>query len=261
MTPRTSRRPARPVSRSPLTVAGLAALAVVLAACGSSGTTAGSSGTSGSQGSGSGGQSDAALARSELLPATSYPGGWKAQGASSENTSASFFGGMAQGDLNQLTSCLGVSASSIDTSPVEAASPEYDDPSSNVTVANTVEVYPTTAKAAADVLAAGDPKAASCGQQLITSNLTQQIAKSVGNGASVGQVTVASATVPRFGDNDAALAITVPITEQGVSVQVVVEFVVVQKGRSESVLMFTNTGAPAPANVVNRLVSAAAARL
>lgn len=258
-------------STSPRRAAGRLALAlaaaggVALGACSSSSSGTGSStttsapaaGATTAAGSATTGAGDAALARRELLPASAFPSGWKGQGSGSANTQANFYGGLSRSDLAQVTGCLGVSESGIDTSPAEATDQEYDDPGSNVTVAESVEVYPTEAQAVTDVTGAANPKTPQCLVALAGSKLQQSLPP----GATAGQVGAQEATAPPYGTHHAEVVMTVPFTYQGVSATLYIETVVAQQGRSEVVLQFTNTGGTAPATVVDSLTQAAVNKL
>ncbi len=251
------------------------ALGVILAACGSSSATASHTttststpaSTSTSTGSGTSATTtapagaDTALAAGELLPASAYPAGWKGQGSSTKTTGASFFAGISSSQLTQITSCLGIPTTNIDSTPAEAADQEYDDPNSNVTVTDTVDVFPTTADALTDVAASSNPKTPNCFVQLEGSALSQGIAQRLGQGTKVGQVAVTDRQIPSYGDHDSDVVISIPFTDNGVSGTEYLEFVVVQKGRSESNFQFSNTGSPTPSTVVDQLAQAAANKM
>jgi len=205
--------------------------------------------------------SAATLAADELLPASVFPTGWKGQGASSKNTDASFFGDTSGAEEQQITTCIGIPTTNIVTNPAEAADQEYDDPNSNVTVTDTVDVFPTTLDAATDAGAASNTKTPGCLVQLEGSTLSQGIAKSLGQGATVGQVAAVDRSIPLYGDHDADVVISFPFTYQGVSGTEYLENVVIQEGRSESNLQFSNTGSEVPIGIVDQLAQAAAKRL
>jgi hypothetical protein len=200
---------------------------------------------------------DVALAQRQLLPPSAFPTGWKGQGPSSENSGASFFGGATSGEVAEMVSCLGISATDVDPNPAEAGEQEYDDPNSNVTVTNTVDVFPTVAQATKDVEAAQNTKAPSCLVQVATSLLKKGVPK----GAVVGKIDAERVSIPSYGQRDVDLVIHFPFTYQGVSATLYIEEVLVQEGRSESNLQFINTGGPAPVSVVDQLTTAAAGHL
>jgi len=237
---------------------GLCLVAAVLAACGSTKTGAPSaSSTTTTTAAPSTKAGDAALAAEELLPASAFPAGWKGQGAASKNSGASFFGGSSSADVNQIVSCLGMSSAHVDANPVEDAGQEYDDPNSDLTVTDTVDVFPSTIDAVTDVEAGANPKTPTCLVQLEG----PQITKALPQGSTAGQLSAEDASLPSDGSHHAALLIHFPFTYQGVSATLYLEFVVVQKDRSESNLAFDDADSPPPASVVNALALAAANRL
>ncbi|HML01595.1 MAG TPA: hypothetical protein VK428_15525 [Acidimicrobiales bacterium] len=225
-----------------------AALALALCAC-SGASTSGTSTTTTSA-------SDVSLAQAELLPASAFPSGWQSQGTSSENTQASVFGGLSQSKVQAITRCLGISSAQVDSTPAEAADPEYDDPNSSATVTDTVDVFPSAALSRFDTSAAANPKMPSCLVQIAPS-FESKVPKSV----HLGTVSANRDDIPLYGDEDAALDVTIPFTDQGVSGTLYLVIVVVEKGRSESNLVFTDVqGAPDP-SLVDGLSSAAATAL
>ena len=200
--------------------------------------------------------SDVALANAELLPASAYPAGWQNQGPSSTNTQASFFGGAPPSGVATMAHCLGIDASTVDPNPAEAAAPEYDDPNSNVTVTESVEVYPTAAAAAADVHATASPKAPAC----MTSIIGNRMSKLSQQGMTIGKPTITSVSIPAFGASDGAVMVTFPFSYQGVSGTMYMESIAIQTGRSEAVLQFSDSQQP-PSATVDQLATAAAANL
>lgn len=196
---------------------------------------------------------DVALARSELLGPSGFPSGWQSQGPGSENTSASFFGGMAQADVQAITTCLGISSAQVDTSPAEAADPRYSDPNSAAAVNDTVDVFPTVSTARFEVAATANPKLASCFVQL-----APRFEGEAPKGVHFGTMSAHKAVIRHLGDEDAAMAASVPITYQGHSTTLYVEVVMVQKGRSESNLLFTGENAPPDPAVVDQVATGAA---
>lgn len=232
-----------------LAAAALATSALALSACsggsgGAAGTTASSSTTS---------AADVSLAQSELLPPSAFPAGWQSQGAGSQNAGASVFGGVSSSEVRTITQCLGISSAQVDTSPAEAGDPQYDSPGSSATVSDTVDVFPSAAAARFDVSAAANPKLPTCFVQIAPS-FEAKAPKSVHFGA----LSARDYSVPAVGDKDAGVALSVGFTSQGVSGTLHAVIVVVQKGRSESNLMFTDLQATPDVTIVDGLASAAA---
>jgi len=248
--------PSTPAVRRLLPAGALVVAGLVLGACSSGGPGTGSPAASGpaSLGPTTTTAADVSLARSELVPASEFPTGWQGQGSGSENTGASFFGGATAGEVGQIASCLGISTAHVDTKPAEAAEQQYDDPSSNLTVADTVEVFPSVVEAQTDVGAAASPKAPTCVAQIAGARAK----KSLPNGMTIGTISAAAVPIPPYGDRDAAVAIHFPFTYQGASGTLYLEFVVVQKGRSESNLQFTNISGAPPSSIVDPLAQDAA---
>ncbi|HTT87302.1 MAG TPA: hypothetical protein VMF60_08040, partial [Acidimicrobiales bacterium] len=185
-------------------------LAVVLGACSTNGTSATGSTTTTST---SASAADLALAQRELLPASAFPTGWKGQGSGSTNSDASFFGGASAGQIAQLLRCLGVSSTDVDPHPSEAGDQEYDDPDSNVTVTDTVDVFPTVAQATKDVESAANPKTPACVVQVERS----QLEKATPAGAVLGTLRARRASLPSDGEHHAAVVVYFPFRYEGVS--------------------------------------------
>lgn len=162
---------------------------------------------------------------------------------------------MTRSQVQAVTQCLGISSTQVDQSPAEAADPEYDDPDSSSTVAETVDVFPSASAAQFDVSAAANPKLPTCFVQL-----APRFESTAPRGMTFGTLSASRADVPSLGDKDAALAASVPFTYQGVSGTLSMETVVVVRDRSESNLLFTATTTP-DSTQVSELSTAAAAAL
>jgi len=184
---------------------------------------------------------DTTLAQSEALPASAYPTGFTAQGPSSVNASGGFYGGYTDAQVRALASCLGAPTTNIDTNPSESAGQKYEDQNSDG-ISENVEVYPTAAAAVADVTALANPKAPSCWLRS-NSDLGTGIAKGIGNGATAGTVTANALSVPALGDHAAGVQMVVPLTIQGSPATFYVDFVGIQKGRSEAILVSVGSAA------------------
>jgi len=202
-----------------------------------------------------------ALARSELLAVTAYPHGWTGQGSGTDSTQASTFGGSDTTMLAQITRCLGIPAAAVDTHPVEAAAQAYADSNSNAVMTDTVEVFPTTQFAAADVEALNNPKMPTCLEHLFALALSDSLSSWLGPNAAVGQVTVSKHAIPDYGAHTGDLVVAGSFTQEGVSGTDYLDIVEVQRGRSESVLMFDNTGSRVSARIIDQLTRSAADRL
>ena len=202
---------------------------------------------------------DATLARSEALPASAYPGGYTAQGASSTNPSGGFFGGYTDAQVHTLAACIGTSTTNVDSNPAEYAGQKYMS-QDGASIIENVEVYPTTQEALADVTAMANPRAGECWLHL-NSDVGSSIASGIGNGATAGTATANAIDLPGIGDHAAGVQAVIPLTVQGAPVTAYIDFVAIQKGRSEAVLIMTAGGGGSGAQDLTGLEQAAAAHL
>ena len=160
--------------------------------------------------------------------------------------------------MRALAACIGVPTTNVDTNPAETAGQRYQDQSiDNIT--ENVEVYPTASDAVADVTALSNPKAPSCWLRF-NSDLGAGIAKGIGNGATVGTTTTNALAVPTVGGHSAGVQMVVPLTIHGSPLTIYIDFVAIEKGRSEAILMFVG-GAASDAQRFATLKQAAAAHL
>jgi hypothetical protein len=214
-------------------------------------------------------ESDGSLARQELLPAASYPTGWQPVPGTAV-AGMSYYAGQDSAFVTQLAHCLGVASLPVDPNPAEAAGRGYFDPhllfqtstfASGVT--DTVEVYPTEADAVADVEAAANPRAELCQFVLWGSGLQSWLNAVVGlgPGTRTGQPIVLERHLPRVGDHIVDDAFKVPYAYKGSNGVAYNDIVFVQKGRSESVLWFSNVRQPTALSTLANMASAAASRL
>ena len=202
-----------------------------------------------------------ALARTELLLNSSYPRGWQGQGSGSSSTQASTFAGFDTTTLAQLTQCMGIATTNISTHPAEAAAQEWGDNNSNAAMTDTVDVFPTAASAAVDVEAWGSPKTPTCLEQQFGSSLSGVLNGWLGRGAVFGRGVAAEQSIPNYGDHTSDLTFSAPVSLYGLSGTDYLDVVEVQKGRSESILMFDNTGTRVSTRIIDQLTRTAAARM
>jgi hypothetical protein len=142
-------------------------------------------------------------------------------------------------------------SSGVDTNPVEYADQEYADPTGLLSANDTVDVFPTTAAAEADVQAAASPRAPRCVLSVESSGIAQGFAS--GTTAAVGVVRVDSVTVPAAGNQATGMRIDIPFTTNGTSSTSYETFIEVRKGRSVSVLVLSGTGSPPSAQLIAQM--------
>ena len=169
----------------------------------------------------------------------------------------SLFGGANQSVLTRLATCIGIPSTNIDTSPVEAASEQYQTSRSWFTVNDNVEVFPTKSDAVVDAKATANRKTPNCLVKIERATLSQRITQALGPGSKVGHMRATHGLVTGYGDHSADVRIIVPVTYQGGDHTFYFENVVVQKGRSETILRFTSMDAPPPIPTVNAFARSA----
>ncbi len=195
-----------------------------------------------------------ALATSELLPRSAYPAGWQGQGTELANDDASYFAQATPQEVVQLETCLHMRTAPVDGNPTEAADQPYDARSAPLSASDTLDVFSSTAAAAADAVASGKPNAVAC---------LFQVWPDGGNrfpGYTAGEITSRVRHIPPLGahDSDVEVRYHYPVNSKDVFYD---DYVTVQRGPSEANLVISNIDAPPPAGLVVGLAQAAAKQL
>jgi hypothetical protein len=210
----------------------------------------------------SGPSGDAALAQRELVPASAYPRGFTGQGSGSEFHQASYFSGFAGRDTGPVLTCLGLSGTHVDTNPAEAANQEYD--RGRLTINNTTDVFPSRADAIKDASASAAAGSLHC---LFRYLGNQDWGPGLGSGERdrppkpLGVSAIGAVAGAGSGGHDSLERWSVRYTYQGKSGIEYVDWVTVQRGRSESTLEITQLGSPIPSAIVQDMVPAVERRL
>lgn len=216
---------------------------------------------------------DASLARHELILRTAYPAGGTGGGRGSQNTQASFFGGLDAATASQLATCLGVGPADIDRSPAEAADQNYTSADATWQISDTVDVFPTTAGARADLEAAASPNVGPCVLRFVDSpqgpgllqgpELQKAVAQAFGARAKAGTTTITQRRlIADDGSHDIDVESSFPIVGGGTNTVFHSDQVLVQRGRSESNILIMEVASHPPAiALVNRLAQAAAKQM
>ncbi len=193
------------------------------------------------------------LAQSEVLPGSAYPHGWTGQGQELENDYANYFSYYMPPEAVRLVAvCLHMSAAHVQTDPVEAASQQYGSPTKPISATDTVDVFSSTAAAAADAVASGRRNAVTCQMQDWSGNFRYA-------DDTATNLTSLERKIPPLGDHDSDIEVRDPDPHSG---DVFFDdYITVQQGSSESNLVVSTDGAPPPAGLVDRLATAAAWRL
>ncbi|GEM_PF-4020878 len=250
--------------RSLVAVGALLGATSALGACGTTHSSSTSSGAS------SGSSSDPAQgtvvlsarerakAKQSLIELSDFPAGWSASGKISEGDGSS---SLSTSEAGQLTSCLKVPRSDIDTKAPHWSSPKFSDPSNAATVEDDLSLYPSASAAAAEYSTFADPSTPQCLLGLLGADIKQQIAGQLQPGQSVGQMSASVRPFPTYGDLSSDIELVVPIVEGTLEAPVYIDLIEVLEGHAESTLTASNPGTPLPSAIADQLAQAAATRM
>jgi hypothetical protein len=206
-------------------------------------------------GAGASAASSRAQAKKLLLTLSDMPKGWKKEKGSGGGGSSNFPG------ASQLASCIGVPASLITSNPPEADSPYYENKSGSLEVQDSVSVFPSAKTATADFNALANAKTPACMTTLMNGSFKAQILASAGKGATLGTITVTRADPANFASGTTGMVMSLPITEQGVSLTAVITAVYYVKGKFGQQIDFNSYGPAFPTSLAKSLTTTALHRL
>jgi len=186
-----------------------------------------------------------------LLRLSDLPAGWTS--SPSANGGSNNFPGAAQ-----LASCIGVPSKLIESNPPQVKGPDFHSKDQILEVDDNVSVFPSTRYATAEYGAISNAKTAGCMATLMNGPFKAQIGASAGNGTSVGTITLTRAGSPR---GTTAYDVGVPVTTQGVVVQLSLVITYFIRGRYGQNITLYGYGTPFPAALEQHLLSVARARL
>jgi hypothetical protein len=202
---------------------------------------------------------DAAVAHGELLSVSALPPGWVDTGISGFPQS-SFFEGLSLSGVTQLAGCLGVNPASVATDPVGAQSQTFSDPTGSSSVLDAVELFPTADGAAADAEAAAGARISQCpGAVDAVLNLQGPCAGAGDQVPQAGQLV--QRAIPSITSNQAVLSVTDPGWDGSSGSVAYFDQVIVQVGRSESILDITSFVGPSPEGLILQVAKVAAAQM
>jgi hypothetical protein len=199
--------------------------------------------------------SDRAQAKKLLLTLHDMPKGWKTEKGNSSSSSSSFPG------ATQLASCIGVPASLVNSNPPQAVSPYFENKGGLLEVQDTVSVFPSASKAAANFSALNNAKTPACMTTLMNGSLKAQILASAGQGATIGTITVTKASLAGFPSGSSGIVMALPITDQGVSINATLTAVYYRKGKLGQEIDFNSYGPAFPVSLAKSLTGTALHRL
>jgi hypothetical protein len=205
-------------------------------------------------GAGASAASSREQAKKLLLTLSDMPKGWKREKGSSGGSST--FPG-----ASQLAGCIGVPAGLITSNPPEADSPYYENKSGLLEVQDSASVFPSATTAESDYNALANAKTPACMTTLMNGSFKAQILGSAGKGATVGTITVTRADPADFAQGSTGLVMSLPISEQGVSITAVITAVYYIKGKLGQQIDFNSYGPAFPTSLAESLTATALHRL
>jgi len=181
------------------------------------------------------------------------PKGWTS--SKSSNNNSSFPG------ADQLASCLGIPVSVVNSHPPSADSPDYNSADQLQTVSDTVSIYPS-AKAARKVFAAeANPRTPSCLTTVLNGTSKATLESGFGAGTSVGTIAVTRSPASKFAPHATNFTALLPVTSQGVTLNVQLTVVTFVKGKVEQSVTLISVQGSFPATLARRLTALAASRI
>lgn len=244
------------------------AAAIVLAACGSSsnnaspatqrpGTTA--PGAKGDARTPAQLAADKKLAQQASFMLRDFPDGWQAK-PDDNSTNAD-----DQRNTEAFGRCLNIDPAFIKSGDSHDAytTPDFNSPDGNQTASSNIGLTPNAAHTTQIVQAFAQPSAPQCLATFFNAELTLSVAKNPGdlNGAKIGKATVGQVQFPQLDDRTVALRVDVPISAKGLSLDVYVDLVIIQRDRAGALLLFEDVGSPFPISDAEKYAKTVAQRL
>ncbi|MFZ0250808.1 MAG: hypothetical protein WAL61_12760 [Acidimicrobiales bacterium] len=194
-----------------------------------------------------------AQARKDLLTLADMPAGW----TSTKNPNT---GTNSLGDA-QLAHCIGVATSLVSENPPSVNSRQFQNTQGTLLVGDNVTVFPSATNAAAEYALAHNPKLAGCMTTVASGPLKTKLFGKPPKGTTIGTPLVSPVAPSAFGTGVAGYAMSVPVTAQGVTLNVTVTQLVTVKGRLGHQVTFTSVGAPFSMALQRQIMAVAAKRL
>ena len=205
-----------------------------------------------SSGSGSGHDS-LTQARKDLLVLSDMPAGWTSTKNPNNNNSN-------VGDT-QLARCIGVSTSLIAENPPSVNSRQFQDKQGTLIVTDNVTVFPSAKNAAAEYAIGANAKTPGCMTALASGPLKAKLFGKTPKGTTFGTPLVSAVDPTAFGTGVSGFSMSVPVTAQGVTVNVTATQLETVKGRLGNQVTFTAIGAPFSIALQKQIMAVAAGRL
>ncbi len=252
MTKSQGRRAVTGAVTTALVVAGVTGVA----GCGGSGSAAGASAKAGADTRSSAQlAADRKLARGALLTLSDFPEGWEAKPSDDAEGSDKF--------ADELADCLDVPAALLGGDDDDSVdSPDFESPD-NKQVSNSVAVAPTTDLAAQVFDILQQPNATRCFGRALDDELRYSMEhdQDAPNNLELGKVSMGELNLPRYADESVAFRATVPVSAEGINVDVYVDLVFMRHGRVASFVSFLDLLSPFPLDQAKHYAGLAAERL
>lgn len=211
-------------------------------------------GAGASSGSNSSNKAALAQARKDLLVLSDMPAGW----TSTKNPNANNNSTLGN---KQLAHCIGVSSSLTAENPPSVYSPQFQNSGGTLTVADSVAVFPSDKNATAEYAIGTNPKLPSCLTSLASGPLKKKLFGKLPKGTTVGTPLVSAVAPSALVPGVAGYSLSVPVTAQGVTLNVTVTQLMTIKGRMGHQVTFTSAGTPFSLAVEQQIMTVAVAQL
>jgi hypothetical protein len=190
-------------------------------------------------------------AKRSLLVLADMPKGWTSSKASNSNSP---FPGAAK-----LASCIGVPASVIAYNAPSVSSPDFDSKNQLLDVDDSVQVYRSSKAAQADFASLANAKTPSCMTADLNGPGRAEFDAQVGGG--VGNVTVTRTPASDFAPHSTNFTMFLPVTTEGVTINVELILVDYVKGREEQTVVLSAFQSTFPTSLGRHLTTVADGRI
>jgi hypothetical protein len=211
-------------------------------------------------GAGASGPASLGQARKDLLVLADMPAGW----TSTKNPNT---GNNTLGDT-QLAHCIGVPLAVIEENPPSVNSRQFQNGQGTLTVADNVTVFPSAKNAVTEDAVAKNAKYPPCLTSLASGPLKTKLFGKSPKGTSMGTPLVSAVApfavgsgVAGSAQNVAGIALSVPITAHGQTINVTITQLFTVKGRLGHQVTFTAIGESFPLVQEQQIMAVAAGRL
>jgi hypothetical protein len=195
-----------------------------------------------------------AQARKDLLVLSDMPAGWTSTKNPNANNNSSL-------GNKQLAHCIGVSPSLIAENPPSVYSPQFQSGDGTLTVADNVAVFPSAKNATAEYRIGSNPKFPSCLTALAAGPLKAKLFGKLPKGTTIGTPLVSAVAPSALAPGIAGYSLSVPVTTQGVTLNVTVTQLITIRGWLGHQVTFSSAGTPFSLAMEQQIMKAAAARL